>query len=419
MSRKLDTTPFDRERIPPKQNLLIMPLLWIWCRAATFGGHLRIRKVRMKGLRPPYIVLGTHHSFLDFYVTPLALFPHRANYVSELEGFEAYGEWKYRQIGCLGTRKFVNDLSLIRNIDRVMKRKGILVLYPEARYANVGTSSAIPPSVGKLCKHLHVPIVTINMKGNYLQSPIWNLRKRKGVRLQTTITQLFTVEEAEKASAEEINERVRQALTYDEYAWQIEAGIRIQEPFRAEGLHMPLYRCLACETDFSMRSSGESLTCDSCGARWVLREDGLLQPADGDPVRIPDWYEKERDSVRKEIDEGRYVLDTTVRVRSLPNAINFIDLGEGRLRHDRTGFALTFCDYGKSAEETLFIPATSSFSVHTEYDYRGEGPCITLSEPDNTFFLFPLENGFNATRIQFATEYFWELSQRRKKPPVT
>ena len=88
--------------------------------------------------KPPYLVLGTHHSFTDFYVTPLALFPHRANFVSELEGFENYGEWIYRQVGCLGTRKFIDDMGLIKNIKRVVDRGGILVLYPEARYANVG-----------------------------------------------------------------------------------------------------------------------------------------------------------------------------------------------------------------------------------------------------------------------------------------
>jgi hypothetical protein len=74
---------------------------------------------------------------MDFIVSPLAVFPYRANYVSELEGFENYGEWLYRQAGCLGTRKFVNDIALIKNIKKVMERRGILVLYPEARYANV------------------------------------------------------------------------------------------------------------------------------------------------------------------------------------------------------------------------------------------------------------------------------------------
>lgn len=90
--RAIDPTPFDRRREPPRQNLFIMPALWLWSWLSTRPGKLRIRKFNMEGLKPPFLVLGTHHAFMDFYVTPLCLFPHRANYVSELEGFEYYGE---------------------------------------------------------------------------------------------------------------------------------------------------------------------------------------------------------------------------------------------------------------------------------------------------------------------------------------
>ena len=82
----------------------------------------------MEGLKPPFLVLGTHHAFMDFIVSPLAVFPYRANYVSELEGFENYGDWLYRQAGCLGTRKFVNDIALIKNIKRVMEHLDIFTL---------------------------------------------------------------------------------------------------------------------------------------------------------------------------------------------------------------------------------------------------------------------------------------------------
>lgn len=407
--RSIDPTPFDRNREPPKQNLLIMPLLWLWCWLMTRSGRLRIYKTDMEGLKPPFLVLATHHAFMDFYVTPLCLFPYRANYVSELEGFEHYGEWPYRQVGCLGTRKFVNDLALVRNIRRCMERRGILVLYPEARYANVGTSSQLPPSTAKLIRYLKVPVVTINMHGNYLQSPIWNLKKRGGVRLEAQVKRLLTAEEAEHLPLEEIQRAVQEALTYDEYAWQREQGLAIRAPWRAEGLEHPLYRCAACGKEFSMASRGAELYCTACGARWRMTEYGQLEGVNT-PTRfshVPDWYEWERREVEEEIARGDYKADLRVRVQSLPNAVNFIELGEGRLRHDDTGFSLTFTDYGADGPETLHFPAKSTFSIHTEYDYRGQGECITLSTPDNTYFLYPLEEGFSATKLQFAAETLW------------
>ena len=75
-------TPFDRCRVPPKQNLFFMPAIWLLCKAITARSKLRINRVNMKGLKPPFLVLGTHHAFMDFIVSPLAVFPYRANYVS-------------------------------------------------------------------------------------------------------------------------------------------------------------------------------------------------------------------------------------------------------------------------------------------------------------------------------------------------
>lgn len=436
IKRKIVTKPFDRQRPAPKQNLLIMPFLWLWCVLMTRSGHLKIRRHNMKGLRPPFLVLGTHHSFMDFYVTPLALFPHRANYVSELEGFENFGEWPYRQVGCLGTRKFIDDLDLIRNIKRIMDRRGVAVIYPEARYANVGTASAFPDSVGKLCKLLGVPVVTVNMKGNYLQSPIWNLRKRKGIPLEADVTQLFTGEEIKTASAHQIQASLRQALSYNEYAWQEQTGLHITESWRAEGLEMPLYQCPACGQEYQMASEGIRLYCKSCSAQWELEELGRLKrilseqekkgtgnlaqdmeqkllPQAGCQVSIPDWYEWERARTEQEAQEGRYRFSMRVRIEALPNAVNFIDLGEGRLIHNENGFALTVRDYGQERERTRYFTSASLFSVHTEYDYRGKGQCITLSTQDNTYFIFPLEQGFNATKLQFAAEYFYRQSYLR------
>ena len=412
--KNIDTKPFDRFRVPPKQNFFLMPLIWLLCRLFTLGTGLKINKVNMKGVKPPFIVLGSHHAWMDFYVTPLALFPYRANYVSELEGFEFFGEWIYRQIGCLGTRKFVNDIALVQNIKRVLDRKGIIVIYPEARYANVGTNTDIPLSVSKMAKKFGVPVVGLNMHGNYLQSPIWNTRKRKGVKLEAELRMLIQGEEIKGMTLEDIHKTISGYLSYDEYQWQYDKKMAISSSFRAEGLHKALYRCPECETDYSTDSSGAEIFCKKCGSRYYMNEYGRMLK-DGTENRfshIPSWYEWERSCVHREIDEGTYSLDTEVRIHALPNAVNFINCGTGRLIHDKNGFSLTFRDYGDEEEKTLEFPPSSMISVHTEYDYRKMGQCITLSTLDNTYFLFPNSSEFNATKIQFAAEYLYRLSQK-------
>ena len=145
-----------------------------------------------------------------------------------------------------------------------------------------------------------------------------------------------------------------------------------------------------------------------------MDEFGRLVDRNGTYLPIPDWYEWERNQVQKEIDCGSYRLNMKVRIESLPNAVNFIDLGEGRLIHSAEGFQLIFRDYGQEKVDILEVSSISLFSIHTEYDYRGKGECITLSTPDNTYFIYPLEEGFSATKIQFAVEYFHKLATDKK-----
>ena len=412
--------PFDRFRVPPKQNLIFMPLIWIICFFMTLSAGLKIKKTDKRGIKPPFLVLGTHHSFIDFYVTPLALFPYRANYVSELEGFENYGEWLYRQAGCLGTRKFVEDMALIVNIKKGLDRKGILVFYPEARYANVGTSTEIPISVAKLVKMLKVPVVTLNMKGNYLQSPIWNLKIRKEVRLRTDMNYALTVDDVKRMSVEEIHEKLTELLSYDEYQWQRETKLKSTYGKRAEGLQMPLYQCRRCKAEYHMKTSENRISCASCGAVWSMDEYGTLtDDKTGEAVYIPDWYEWQRREVHKQIENGSYELDMDVRVEALPNAKNFIPCGIGHVTHDEKGFSLTFQDYEDHREKTLTFSPASMFSLHTEYDYRKKGQCFTLSTLDNTYFLFPQTEEYNVTKTQFAVEYLYQKENRNVKRKQT
>ena len=412
---KKDITPFDRAKVPPRQNLFMLPLIWLICRFVTMPYKLKIDRYNMEGIKPPFLVYCSHNSFMDFYVTPLVLKPFRANYISELEGFETWGDWLYRQVGCLGTRKFINDQCLIRNITRVIDRGDVMVIYPEARYANVGTNSHMTPSIAKLAKLLKVPVVTLNMQGCYLQQPIWNLKPRKGARLHADLKCVITKDEIENLSVDEVFERITKELTYDEYDYQLENGIRISDPWRAEGLHFPLYRCRRCGKDFAMRSSGSRLFCRYCGDSYEMDEFGMLhsESVQGEQIRIPDWYEWQRGFVHDEVRNGKYSLDAKVNVRGLPNAKNFIDCGMGRLTHDLSGFTLTFNNYRSGKTETLTFPAKSMTSVHTEYDFRGKyGDCITLSTYDDTFFCYPAEESrdiFNPTKIQFATEFMGGL----------
>ncbi len=57
-------------------------------------------------------------------------------------------------------------------------------------------------------------------------------------------------------------------------------------------------------------------------------------------LHIPDWYEFEREHVRREIEAGTYGFSTQAMVDSLPNAVGYIRLGTAQLTHGMDGFRL-------------------------------------------------------------------------------
>ena len=78
---------FDMLRKPVKEKWYLTPIAYALSFSTTLTRGLKINKVNMKGLKPPYLLLCTHHAFIDFKVTTHAIFPHRATYVVAIDGF--------------------------------------------------------------------------------------------------------------------------------------------------------------------------------------------------------------------------------------------------------------------------------------------------------------------------------------------
>ena len=403
-----DMTPFDMTEKPSKQYFFLMPLIWAaaWLDTRRLG--LKMDRSGIKGLKPPYLVLATHQGPADYSGTPLALFPHRAIYVSDMEGFMYYGKWLYRGLGCIGKRRFVSDISVVKNIERALDMKQPVVIYPESRHSNVGTTAYIPKNLGKLCKMMHVPVVIFTLYGSYLANPFWDELHTRKVPLEGKIYKLFDRKEVREKSAEEIQEAIEKALEYNEYRYQDNRKIKITEPKRAEGLHKPLYICRKCGTRYKMRSQGDTLRCAACGKQFLLREDGFLEDkGTGENLVITDWYEWERgmeiDTTKLLISMNKFKRSYPVTIEALPNHKGFVKLGEGVMSLDENEFTVRY------GSEVLHFPHKSRESVQTEYDYRGKkGMGIVLSTKDCCYYLYSKADDFNPTELEFIGEWLYE-----------
>ncbi len=403
---QLSIPRYDMLKAPVRTKWYLRPITYLLSAPDVRKHQAKIVRQGTEALKPPYLMLCNHNAFLDFKVATKAIYPQRANYVVAIDGFIGR-EKLLRDVGCICTRKFTNDLTLVRNLQEAARQGSVVIMYPEARYSLCGTTAVLPESLGKLAKLLKIPVVSFVCHGHHINQPYWNLHER-GVRpTEAEMTLLFTAEEVQNATADEINQRLVEAFQYDEYSWQKERGIRVSYKGRAEGLEKVLYQCPACGKEFKMASKGSRLFCGACGKVWQLSELMELEAEEGETefTHIPDWYEWERTNVRKEVEEGRYNSgELPVKVMSLPNAKRFIDLGEGTMVHNMDGFLVKGVDKdGDPFEMVKSVP--SLYSCHIEYDYLGKyGDLVDLNTLEDTWYVRPQCEEFAVTKMALATE---------------
>ena len=414
-----DFKRFDRKKPPVRTKWYLRPLTYLLSAPDVKKHKAIIKKINTEGLKPPYLLLCNHNAFLDFKVATKAIFPTRANYVVAIDGFIGR-EKLLRNVGCICKRKFTNDIMLVRQLKRVIENGDVAVIYPEARYSLCGTTAVLPSSLGGLCKMLGVPVVTLICHGHHINSPFWNLHDRGVAPTEAEFTLLYTPEQLDAASVDEINERLVEAFQYDEYAWQKQRGIKVTYEKRAEGLHKVLYQCPHCKAEFKMTSKGDKLICENCGKSWTYSEDGELSGDGGvtEFSHIPDWYEWERANVRAEVEAGTYSSgELPVTVDTLPNAKKFIRLGEGVMVHDMNGFTVRGKDKDGDPFE-MVKPVPSLYSCHIEYEYLGKfGDCVDLNTLEDTWYIYPHDCAFSVTKMALATEeLYFDYRKKQGKP---
>ena len=405
---------YKTAKYPIRQPIFITLLIGLLSKCALIGKKYKIEKVNMEGLKPPYIMLSNHMYFVDFELAALATFPHRMNNVVNIDGYIKRA-WLLELIGAICTRKFTNDLHLIKSIKKVLKRGDAIGLYPEARYSPCGITSFIPDSVAKLVKSCEVPVVAMIHHGNHLYTPFWNFRKKRKVPLYTKATQILTKEQVQEMSVEEIDKVIREAFVYDEYKYQKENNILITEKYRAEGLHKVLYQCPHCLKESKMNSNGTEIYCEECGKRWNLNEDGTLSALSGETEfsHVPDWFEWQRANVIKEVEEGRYLFEDDVDVYSLPRTSKVMHLGNAKVVHDREkGFVLEGF-YNKQEYRIIREPLMAN-SLHVEYDYCHIKPydCFDITTEDDCYFCYPKKQNV-ITKLGFATEAIYQYNFKK------
>ena len=401
--------------VPKKPNILFRTLLKIVCTPDLIATKFKLNKINMDklGKKEPCLYLMNHSSFIDPKIALASLYPKPVNIISTLDGLVGK-RWLMRNLGCVPTRKYVPDLQLIKDMNYCLKKLNTsVIMYPEAVYSFDGTAIPLPTSLGKCIKLLGVPVVFIKTYGAFLRDPLYNNLQLRKINVSADMEYILSPDDVKNMSVDQINDFIKEKFTFDEFRWQRENSVKIDEPFRTDGLNRVLYKCPSCKTEHQMLGKGTKIVCENCKKEYYLDEYGTLSATNGitEFDHIPDWYAWQRDEVKKEILDGKYNLKTDVDIYLLLDSKALYKVGDGVLTHTTDGFTLNGCD-GKIdfKQSPLYY-----HSLNADYFWYEIGDVIAIGDNDVTYYCFPKNCPRDiVTKTRFAVEELYKLKKQEK-----
>ena len=403
--------PIKKREKPVRQSRLLKFLVSIL-------SFFELRKVKFKynchGMerlkkKEPCFILMNHSSFLDLKIAFKIFKKRRFNIVATEDTFVGK-KTLMKYLGCVSTLKFLTDTMLVRDMMYIVnKLKCSILMYPEAGYTFDGTSTTLPEkSLGKCLKLLKVPLVVVETKGAFAYDPLYNWLQLRKVNVSADVTYVLSKEEIESKSVEELNEIIMKYFSFDNFKWQQDNKIKISEPFRTDGLNRVLYKCPHCLAEGKMIGKGTTIKCEQCNHEYELTEYGYLKCLTGESkfTHIPDWYKWERECVKQEIIDDKYLLDTDVDIYMLVDSKCLYSVGEGHLTHDKVnGFSLVGCD-GKLKYNQK---ASSIYSLNSDFFWYEIGDVIGIGDSTARYYCFPKNKKDVVCKARLAQEEIYKL----------
>ena len=407
-SEVIALTPKKHKR-PLRPNIFWRVLLKLVSLPDLIATGFSVKRIGTEKLKrkEPCLFLMNHSSFIDLEIVVSILFPRPFNIIATTDSFIGKN-WLMRQIGCIPTKKFTTDLTLVRDMLYTVKTlRSSLVLFPEASYSFDGKATPIPATVAACVKKLGIPVIMIRTYGAFARDPLYNNLQRRKVKVSATEEYILSPEDIEKLTVEEIAEKLNECFSFDNFSWQKENKIKISEPFRADFLNRVLYKCPNCNEEGKTEGKGDTLVCHACKKEWLLTEYGEMQAknAETEISHIPAWYEWERECVQKEIERKEYRVEFPVDICMTVDTYHLYRVGEGYLVHDENGFHLTGCD---GALDYVQKPR-SSYSLYSDYNWYEIGDMVCIGNSKVLYYCFPKTHSDIVAKMRLAAEQMYKL----------
>ena len=297
--------------------------------------------------KDPFILISNHASRVDYQFTGPACYPNKLNYVvgyNEFVRFPVCLLLKLAQV--IPKKNFTPDLYCMRQMRGIIKKGGNLCIMPEGMSSITGMAQPVMIGTGKFLKLMGVTVYYTKVSGGYLTYTKHCLDERVG-RVEVTVDRMFTAEDLQKLTPQEIEDTMYRLLAHDDYIWNKRAQVTFSGMGQmAKNLDTLLYLCPKCGAMYQMECSGNEMRCTACGNTVALDEKYNLSPVgEGSvcPELVSDWVLLERKKAEEDVKDPNFTYSGHVRVGRLPKYKNLkgddtaVICGEGELWLNRDG----------------------------------------------------------------------------------
>ncbi len=335
----------------------------------------------------PYILISNHASREDYIFTGVPLLPNRLNYVAGYnEFFRSHLAGVFGLLRVIPKKNFTPDLYAIKEISRILNSGGRVTIFPEGMSSISGANQPVAIGTGKFIKHFKVPVYYSVIKGGYLTAPKYNLRDRVG-RVEVEFDRLFTVDEINALSPEEIEDKINVAIYHDDYAWNKEKQYEYDiGDDGAKDLETLLFWCPKCGCQHTMATEGNTIYCANCGNGATLKKTYELVPFNENcviPSTQTEWFNMQREVIKKEITAENYSFSQKVKLGALNKYKKLKDqktseiVGEGVVTVDRSGLSYVGTRDGKEFSFHIDSKDLPTYGMCTDVSrfytfYKGE-----------------------------------------------
>jgi len=363
-------------------------------------------------LNPPFIVLSSHPSRLDYVYLVFSMLPFKMNIIINRWYFQSRLFYPVlKSIGGIPKKLFTAELNPMKNIMDVINKKGIIGIFPEGINTIYGAGNPVIPSIAGLIKKIKVPVVSVTINGAFLTMPKWNYKSKHSGRIEVNVDLLFSPEQIEAKTAGELLSDINKKLAYDDYVWAREKRIVYKAENRTKGLNHLLYICPNCMSQFKLTAEDNKIWCTECGNGAFLDNSfqlNKIKETDILPSDIKDWFKIQENILFDEVSRDDFEICEKCTVKTFnKKGYKLHTRYKGTVIINKNGLKFSGKDIKSKEEINLYCRRTKLPMISNTLNYSFD---FYLN---NNYYEFVLNEGIKAVKCSMAIHLIYKRFEEK------